>query len=244
MPGSRSRWSLDAGVEVKMESGTYACGFCSESVRGTAGPKCSQCSAHPVHWACVAGTKYAGQCATCDGETMEAWNDTSAGTAAPSDIIDLTDQETEGVGLTEVAALTEKRAREDAAPALAQARRLMAAVRRRVRVVMLLAAAPRARSAQTLAREGLVGSSAAGWAADQEAGKADQGAQVAQAAGGLRRVREERAVVSGQRQTETRGGEAGEGSEHEGQIRGDVSTIEEGASARSAEGGASASTTE
>ena len=175
---------------------------------------------------------------------MQAWNGASAGTAAPSDIIDLTDQETEGVGLTEVAALTEKRAREDAAPALAQARRLMAAVRRRVRVVMLLAAAPRARSAQTLAREGLVGSSAAGWAADQEAGKADQGAQVAQAAGGLRRVREERAVVSGQRQTETRGGEAGEGSEHEGQIRGDVSTIEEGASARSAEGGASASTTE
>ena len=121
-----SEEAMDAGVEVKVESedevepydGTYACGFCSESVRGTAALKCSQCSANPVHWACVAGTKYAGQCATCDGETMQAWNGASAGTAAPSDIIDLTDQEAEGLGPTEVAALTEKRPREDAVPAL------------------------------------------------------------------------------------------------------------------------------
>ena len=49
---------MDAGVEVKLESedevepydGTYACGFCSESVRGTAALQCSQCSANPVHW--------------------------------------------------------------------------------------------------------------------------------------------------------------------------------------------------
>ena len=43
---------MDAGVDVKVESddevepydGSYACGFCSESVRGTAALKCSQCS--------------------------------------------------------------------------------------------------------------------------------------------------------------------------------------------------------
>ena len=75
-----SQEAMDAGVDVKVESddevepydGSYACGFCSESVRGTAALKCSQCSSNPVHWACVAGTKYAGQCATCGGETMAA----------------------------------------------------------------------------------------------------------------------------------------------------------------------------
>ena len=85
-----SEEAIDAGVQVKEESddevepydGTYACGFCSESVRGSAALKCSQCSANPVHWSCVAGTKYAGQCATCDGETMEAWKGAGAGTAA------------------------------------------------------------------------------------------------------------------------------------------------------------------
>ena len=61
---------LDAGIEVKVEDydGTYACGVCSESVRGQPALKCSQCSSNPVHWACVAGTKYAGQCATCGRE--------------------------------------------------------------------------------------------------------------------------------------------------------------------------------
>ena len=117
---------MDAGVEVKLESedevepydGTYACGFCSESVRGTAALKCSQCSANPVHWACVAGTKYAGQCATCVRETMEAWRGASTGTAAPSEIIDLRDLEAEGEGAAEVAALTGTGAREDAVPAV------------------------------------------------------------------------------------------------------------------------------
>ena len=74
---------MDAGVEVKVESedevepydGTHACGFCSESVRGTA-------AHNPVHWACVAGTKYAGPCATCGGETMEAWRRGAGGGAA------------------------------------------------------------------------------------------------------------------------------------------------------------------
>ena len=118
---------MDAGaVEVKVESddevepydGTYACGVCSESVRGTAAVKCSLCSANPVHWACVAGTKYAGRCATCDGATMEAWRGASTGTAAPSEIIDLRDLEAEGGGAGEVAALTGNGAREDAVPAV------------------------------------------------------------------------------------------------------------------------------
>ena len=47
---------MDAGVDVKVESddevepydGSYACGFCSEPVRGTAALKCSQCSSNPV----------------------------------------------------------------------------------------------------------------------------------------------------------------------------------------------------
>ena len=117
---------MDAVAQVKVESddevepydGTYACGFCSESVRGTAALKCSQCSANPVHWACVAGTKYAGQCATCVRETMEAWRGASTGTAAPSEIIDLRDLEAEGAGAAVVAALTGTGAREDAVPAV------------------------------------------------------------------------------------------------------------------------------
>ena len=122
-----SEEAMDAGaVEVKVESddevepydGTYARGVCSESVRGTAALKCSQCSANPVHWACVAGTKYAGQCATCVRETMEAWRGASTGTAAPSEIIDLRDLEAEGAGAAVVAALTGAGAREDAVPAV------------------------------------------------------------------------------------------------------------------------------
>ena len=93
-----SQEAMDAGVDVKVESddevepydGSYACGFCSESVRGTAALKCSQCSSNPVHWACVAGTKSAGQCATCDGKTMAAWRGADDGTAAASEIIELT----------------------------------------------------------------------------------------------------------------------------------------------------------
>ena len=55
--------------------------------------------------------------------------------------------------------------------------------------------------------------------------------------------REERAAVSARRQTKT-GEEAAEGggSEHEGNNRGNVSTIGEEESARSAEGRASSST--
>ena len=118
--------TITAGTMVKTESheevepydGSYACGFCSESVRGTKALKCSQCSSNPVHWACVAGTKYAGQCATCDGETMDVWRGASAWTAAPSEIFDLTGEER---GAAEVAALAEGGARQYTAPAVGSA---------------------------------------------------------------------------------------------------------------------------
>ena len=123
-----SEAAIDAGVEVKAESedevepydGTYACGFCSESVRGTAALQCSQCSANPVHWACFAGTKYAGQCATCGGETMEAWRRGAGGGAAgpAREMIDLRDLEGEGAGAAEMAGLTANGAREDAVAAV------------------------------------------------------------------------------------------------------------------------------
>ena len=79
-----SKEATDAGIEVKVEpfDGSYACGFCSESVRGTAALKCSQCSSNPA---------------------MEVWTGAGAGAAAPSEIIDLRDQEGEGRGATEVA---------------------------------------------------------------------------------------------------------------------------------------------
>ena len=116
-----SQEAMDAGVDVKVESddevepydGSYACGFCSESVRGTAALKCSQCSSNPVHWACVAGTKYAGQCATCDGNTIAAWRGAGGLTAAASEIIDLRDLEGGGQGATEVATLARNWAREE-----------------------------------------------------------------------------------------------------------------------------------
>ena len=118
--------TITAGTMVKTESheevepydGSYACGFCSESVRGTKALKCSQCSSNPVHWACVAGTKYAGQCATCDGETMDVWRGASAWTAAPSEIFGLTGEER---GAAEVAALAEGGARQYMVPAVGSA---------------------------------------------------------------------------------------------------------------------------
>ena len=73
-----------------------------ESVRGTAVLKCSQCSANSVHWTCVAGTKYAGWCATCDGETMETWKGAGGGAAAPNEIIYQRDLEGEEEGAAEV----------------------------------------------------------------------------------------------------------------------------------------------
>ena len=118
-------------------------------------------------------------------------------------------------------------------------------VGRRVRELVRFAAAlrARARGAQAMVQQGMRGVAAdAGRAVAEGAGKAGRSTLMAQAAGGRPWVKVERASVSGRRQTETREGAAGEGSEHEGGSRGNASTIGKGASARSAEGRASAST--
>ena len=116
-----------------------------------------------------------------------------------------------------------------------------------------------------MAQQGLAGRASAGRVALKEAAQGYQGTRVAQAVGGRRRIRGERAAVSERRQTERRKGAAEGGSEHEGGSLGNVSTIGKengersaptssegeaaastlgsGASARSAEGEASANTT-
>ena len=120
-------------------------------------------------------------------------------------------------------------------------RRLRARARGRLRELVPLAAAARARSALTNAKPGLAWA-VAGRAAAGGAGKGGLGTREVQAAAGQRMRREERAAVSGRRQKETRGGAAEGESEQEGRRRGNASTIGKGVNARSAEGGASAST--
>ena len=51
----------------------------------------------------LAHPKYAEVCPTCDRKTVEAWESTSSGAAAPSEIIDLAELESEGEGAAEVA---------------------------------------------------------------------------------------------------------------------------------------------
>ena len=94
-----------------------------------------------------------------------------------------------------------------------------------------------------MGQQGARGLASAGKTAAEGAGEASQGTHVAQAAGGQKQMSgEERVAASVRHQTVTRGGAAGEGSEHEWGSWGNASTIGEGASARSAEGRASAST--
>ena len=113
---------MDAGIEVKVEDydGTYVCLFCGESVRGQPALKCSNCSSKPFHLACVAlaHSKYAEVCPTCDRKTVETWGSASGGTAAPSEMIDLRELESEGEGAGEVVALTGNGARAAAVPAV------------------------------------------------------------------------------------------------------------------------------
>ena len=125
------------------------------------------------------------------------------------------------------------------------ARRLGATVRRRVREPARLLAAARARGAWTMVKQGGARGEAAVKEAVEEAGEVGRGTRVVQAAAGPRRGRVEKAAchtAGSGRQTETREGATGGGSEHEGGSRGNASTIGEGESARSAEGRASAST--
>ena len=123
---------MDARIEVKVEDydGTYVCLFCGESVRGQPALKCSHCSSNPFHLACVAlaHSKYAEVCPTCDRKTVEAWGSASVGTAAASEILDLREEEAEGEGLAEVAALTGNGARADAGPAVGGSRVVAAEV--------------------------------------------------------------------------------------------------------------------
>jgi hypothetical protein len=59
-----------AVVMVKAEEydGTYDCVICSESVRGEPALKCAQCTANPVHVACVVGSIYTEACSVCTRE--------------------------------------------------------------------------------------------------------------------------------------------------------------------------------
>ena len=89
---------MDAGIEVKVESvdevepydGSYACLICTESVRGQPALVCSKCNSNPFHRTCDPENKYAEVCPTCGQKTVEAWKGGRAGTAAASEMIDLT----------------------------------------------------------------------------------------------------------------------------------------------------------
>ena len=117
---------MDNRIEIKVETddevepcdGTYACLFCSDSVRGKPALKCWQWNSNPFHRACDKHSRYAEVGRTCGRRTVEVWKGASAGTAAPSAIIDLTGA---GDGAAEVARLTERGAREDAVPAVSGA---------------------------------------------------------------------------------------------------------------------------
>ena len=98
-----SKAVMDAGIEVKVEpyDGTYDCLFCGDSVRGWAALACSQCNSNPFHRpgsGCDPDPKYAEVCPTCGRKTVEAWKGASAGTAAPSEMIDLRDVEADWGG--------------------------------------------------------------------------------------------------------------------------------------------------
>ena len=118
--------------------------------------------------------------------------------------------------------------------------RLGATARRRVRELVLVVAAARARSVQRVVQQGLA--SVGRTAAEGEKKAAARGTWVAQAAVEQRMIQMDRVAVSERRHTDTSEGAAGQESEQEGRGRGNASTLGKGASARSAEGGASAST--
>ena len=95
-----SEEAMNAGIEFKVEpyDGTYECLFCGESVRGQAALKCWQCNSNPFHRACDKHSRYAEVGRTCGRRTVEVWKGASAGTAAPSEMIDLRDVEADWGG--------------------------------------------------------------------------------------------------------------------------------------------------
>ena len=119
------------------------------------------------------------------------------------------------------------------------ARMLRPVVRRQEGELVLSAAAARSRGTWTMAQQRLA---SAGRAAAEGVGEASLVAAVAHTAAGQRISRVERVARSGRLQTETREEAAKRRSKQEEGSRGNVSTIEEKASAGSAEGRASAST--
>ena len=101
------------------------------------------------------------------------------------------------------------------------ARRLETRVRRRVRELVPLVVAARARDEWATVGRG----ASAAREAVEKAEEARRCTRVAQAAAGQQRSRVERAVISGRRQTEEREGGAEGESEHERGSRGIVNTI-------------------
>ena len=87
--------AMDAGIEVKVESddevepydGTYACLFCSESVRGMPALACSECNSNPWHRACDQESKYVQMCPTCNQRSVKVWTGASAGPGAPIEFL-------------------------------------------------------------------------------------------------------------------------------------------------------------
>ena len=55
-------------VKAEEYDGTYDCVICSESVRGEPALRCAQCTANPVHVACVVGSIYTEACSVCKRE--------------------------------------------------------------------------------------------------------------------------------------------------------------------------------
>ena len=185
--------------------------------------------------------KLAGGCPTCGRKTVEERTGARAGTAATSEMIHLTAPGTGGDHDAEVARVTERGAREDAIRAVGGTLVAGDEVRRGVRGGRADARGGRSGKGKEIAW------AEAGWEAGGDGAATSAGAVdgweiwVDYTAGGKGRSREERAAISGRRQTETREEAAGEGSEHEGGSRGNASTIGKEAGARSAEGRASAS---
>ena len=105
------------------------------------------------------------------------------------------------------------------------ARRLETRVRRRVRELVPLVVAARARGVWTTVQQEWAGGASAAREAVEEAEEARRCTRVAQAAAGQQRSRVEREAISGRRKTKEMEEEAEGGSEHEEGSRGSVNTI-------------------
>jgi hypothetical protein len=191
-----SKEARDNLIEIKVEpddevepyDGTYACLFCSDSVRGKPALKCWQCNSNPFHRACDKHSRYAEVCPTCGRRTVEVWKGASAGTAAPSAIIDLTGAGDGGEQMPKVAAAARARSLPRQRPA--QGLRLM--VQQQEGELVLSAAAARSRETRTMAQQRLA---SAGRAAAEGVGEASLVAAAAHTAAGQRIIRPHRSFA-------------------------------------------------